>query len=157
MSLTASETSVVAVGHNPTNPTIPTPNSQLSDVQRQVLASIARGRTITAAAAEADIHRCTVHEWRKSNLPFRRALQRAQGEYRAQLKDYMKELSGAALETVRGFLQDPQISPAVRLRAALGILDRHDWRLPADAEPNIEKEIREQRLLEENPNYCHRP
>lgn len=93
----------------------------------------------------------------KSNPPFRRALQQAQDEYKAQLKDYMKEHSGAALETVRGFLQDPQISPAVRLRAALGILDRHDWQLPADAEPNIEKEIREQRLLEENPNYCHRP
>ena len=42
MSPTASETPVVAVGHNPTNPTIPTPKSQLSAVQCQVLASLAR-------------------------------------------------------------------------------------------------------------------
>ena len=157
MSPTVSETSVVAVGHNPTNPTIPTPKSQLSAVQQQVIASLARGRTVTAAAAEADIHRSTVHEWMKSNLEFRRALHQAQAEYKAQLQDYMKELSGAALETVRGLLQDPQISPAVRLRTALGILDRHDWQLPADAEPNIEQEIREQRLLWENPTYRHRP
>jgi len=153
---TASATSVVAAAQNPTNPTTPTPKSQLSALQHQVIASLARGRTITAAAAEAKIHRCTVHQW-KSNLAFTLALQEAQGEYKAQLKDYMKELSGVALETVRAFLQDPQLSPPVRLRAALAILGRNDWRLPANAEPNLEKEIRKHHLLEENPEFCPWP
>jgi len=150
---------VVAAAQTPTNPTIPTPKSksQLSAVQHQVIASLAQGRTITAAAAEARIHRCTVHDWRKSNLAFRLALQEAQDDYKTQLKDYMKELSAAALDTVRAFLLDPQISPPIRLRAALAILGRREWQLPANAEPNLETEIRQYRLLKENHDYSPHP
>src|SRR5690348_11975667 len=98
-----SKAAIVAKRPDPTKPTTTTQNS-LSDVQLQVIASLARGRTISAAAVEAGIHRSTIHQWKNSNLDFTYALQSAQDEYRSQLKDYMKEISGVALETVRGFL-----------------------------------------------------
>jgi hypothetical protein len=37
--------------------------SDLSTVQQQVVAALARGRTLTAAAAEVQLHRSTIHNW----------------------------------------------------------------------------------------------
>jgi hypothetical protein len=131
------------------NPTHPTPKSELSGVQQRVVAALAQGRTITAAAAEAQLNRCTVHEWLNAVPAFRAALAEARTQYTAQLRDEMKELSATALETLRTLLQDPQTPSAVRLRASLAILERQDWSLPADAERNrrdLDREIKEQLL-----------
>ena len=120
--------------------------SDLSAVQQQVVAALARGRTITAAAAEAQLHRSTLHNWMNTLPAFRAALMDARSHYAAQLRDEMKELSATALETLRTMLQHPQTPPAVRLRASLAILERQDWSLPADAERNLDREIKEQLL-----------
>jgi hypothetical protein len=120
--------------------------SDLSPVQQQVVAALARGRTITAAAAEAQLHRSTLHNWLNTVPGFRDALNDARSQYAAQLRDDMKELSATALETLRTLLQDPQTSSAVRLRASLAILERQDWSLPADAERNLDREIKQQLL-----------
>ncbi|HXP88144.1 MAG TPA: hypothetical protein VN841_25665 [Bryobacteraceae bacterium] len=124
------------VRHNPTHPT---PPSILSAVQQQVVAALAQGCTITAAAARVQMHRSTIHEWLNTNPAFSAALAEARSQYAAQLGDEMKELSATALETLRTLLQDPQSSSAVRLRTALAILGRRDWSLPADAERNPER------------------
>jgi hypothetical protein len=131
------------VRHNPTHPT---PSSILSPVQQQVVAALAQGCTITAAAAKVEMHRSTIHEWLNTNPAFRAALAEARSQYAAQLGDEMKELSATALGTLRTLLQDPQSSSAVRLRAALAILGRRDWSLPADAERNLDREIKQQLL-----------
>jgi len=128
------------------NPTLPTPDTDLSPVQQQVVAALAQGRTITAAAAAAQLHRSTVHAWINTVPAFQAALTEARSQYTAQLRDEMKELSGTALETLRTLLQDPQTPSAVRLRTSLAILERQDWRLPADAERNLDREIKEQLL-----------
>ena len=127
------------------NPTHPTPDSDLSPVQQQVIAALAKGRTITAAAAEVQLHRCTVHAWMNTLPAFRAALSEARSQYAAQLRDEMTELSGTALETMRGLLQNPQTPPFVRLRASLAILERQDWSLPADAERNSDREMDRER------------
>jgi transposase-like protein len=107
--------------------------SDLSAVQQQVVAALARGRTITAAAAEAQLHRSTIYNWLNTLRAFNAALADARSQYAEQLRDEMKELSATALETLRTLLQDPQTSSTVRLRASLAILERQDWSLPADA------------------------
>ena len=56
------------------------------------------------------------------------------GEYITLLRDEMTDLSGAALGTVRGILADAQVTPEIRLRAALAVLERAGWNLPAAAE-----------------------
>ena len=124
--------------------------SDLSTVQQQVVAALARGRTITAAAAEVQLHRSTLHNWLNTLPAFRAALTAARSQYAAQLRDEMKELSATALETLRTLLRDPQTPSAVRLRASLAILERQDWSLPADAERNagrnLDREIKQQLL-----------
>jgi acyl-CoA thioesterase len=120
--------------------------SNLSVVQQQVVAALARGRTITAAAAESQLHRSTLHHWSKTLPAFRTAVKSARSQYTAQLRDEMKELSASALETLRTLLQDPKTSSPVRLRASLAILGRQGWSLPADAERDFEREIQQQLL-----------
>src|SRR5579862_9335656 len=80
--------------------------SDLSAVQQQVVAALARGRTITAAAAEAQLHRSTLHNWMNTLPAFRAALMDARSYYAAQLRDEMKDLSAKALETLRTMLHD---------------------------------------------------
>ena len=125
-----------AVRHNPAHPT---QESDLSSVQQQVVAALAQGCTITAAAAKVQMHRSTIHEWLNAAPAFRAALAEARSQYAAQLRDEMKELSATALATLRNLLEDTQTSSSVRLRAALAILERQDWNLPADAERNAER------------------
>jgi hypothetical protein len=115
--------------------------SNLSPVQQQVVAALARGRTITAAAAEVQLHRSTLHNWSKTLPAFRTAVKDARSQYTAELRDEMKELSASALETLRTLLQDPMTSSAVRLRASLAILERQDWSLPAEAERNLDRDL----------------
>ena len=135
-----------SVRRNSTDSTLSTHASDLSPVQQQVVSALAQGRTITAAATQAQLHRATVHNWLNTIPAFRAALTEARSQYAAQLRDEMKELSATALETLRTLLQDPQTPWAVRLRASLAILKRQDWSLPADAERNLDREIKEQLL-----------
>ena len=106
----------------------------LSDVQREVVAAVALGRTIATAAMQVRVHRTTIYHWRKTIPAFREALNNAQWEYTALLRDEMTDLSGAALGTIRGILADAQMTPEIRLRAALAVLERAGWNLPAAAE-----------------------
>jgi len=122
--------------------------SSLSDAQRQVVAALAQGRTITAAARQAQLHRSTIHNWLNDIPAFREALADARSQYSAQLRDEMKELSGAALETLRTLLQDPQTPAPVRLHTSLAILERQDWRLPAVTNSSADYETRTDRDLE---------
>jgi hypothetical protein len=71
----------------------------LSPAQAQVVAALAEGRTITAAADAARIHRCTVHDWSKRSKPFRAAINEARSEYEEMFRDGIKDLYVLALKT----------------------------------------------------------
>jgi transposase-like protein len=110
-------------------------NTNLSPVQAQVIAALAQGRTITAAARETDVHRSTIYNWLQHEPQFKAAVEQAQREYVEILRDGMRDLATAALDTLRRLLEDRSISPAVRLRTALAILQRphfpdQGWHLP---------------------------
>ena len=108
--------------------------ANLSPVQAQVVAALAQGRTITTAAAEAGVHRNTIHNWFHEPA-FKTAVEGAQAEYVAILRDGIRDLAALALQNLRSLLEDPKTPPSVRLRASLAVLQRPhypqpEWRLP---------------------------
>ena len=128
---------------SPDSATIPTVN--LSPAQAQVVAALAQGRTVTAAAREADLHRNTIYNW-LDEPAFKTAVEEAQREYVAILSDGMRDLAALALETLRNLLEDPETPPAVRLKTALAVLQRphfpqRGWHLPERIEDPRERQV----------------
>ncbi len=118
----------------------------LTPIQIQVAAALALGRSITAAAEAAGIHRTTIHGWLRASPEFQRAVDLARHDHAAAVADQLHELSSAALATLRDLLTNPQTNDAVRLRAALAVLDRPqppfgEWSLPADVLTEKHREI----------------
>ena len=123
----------------------PDPAAILSPAQAQVIATLAQGRTVTAAAHEAGIHRNTIYNW-LDEPAFKTAADEAQREYVAILSDGMRDLAALALETLRSLLVDPKTPPAVRLRTALAVLERphfpqRGWHLPERIEEPREQQV----------------
>src|SRR6266478_3791568 len=117
----------------------PISDADLSPAQAQVIKSLARGQTITAAAEDAGVHRTTIHHWIRTEPAFKIAVETAQSEYAAELNDGIRELAARALLTLHDLLQDISTSPAGRLKTALAILQRPHapnpgWHLPVPIE-----------------------
>jgi hypothetical protein len=104
--------------------TLSTPlETSLSTVQIDAVAFLAAGNSILAAAQSAGVHRATIHNWLK--LPdFCAALAEARSDYADHMRTKLKEIAALALDTIRQTLTDSQVSPAVKLKAALAVLDR---------------------------------
>ncbi len=102
------------------------PISTLPPAQAQVVAALAKGQTITAAAAEAGIHRTTIHHWLRTEPDFKTAVETAQREHISSLNDEMRALSALALAALRSLLEDPSTPPSIRLKAALAVLQREN-------------------------------
>ena len=108
----------------------------LTPVQVQVVGALAEGRSVIRAAAAAGIHRTTIHNWMRTSEEFRSAVGQARDHFAACVADQLKELSTAALDTLRQMLASGETPPTVRLRAALAVLERPGglpetgWQLP---------------------------
>jgi transposase-like protein len=118
----------------------------LPPTQAQVVAALATGQTITAAAREAGIHRTTIHHWLRNEPAFKTAVEAAQSEYTATLNDEMRELSAHALAALRSLHDDSTTPPSVRLRAALAVLERpqfpdQGWSLPERIESPLRQQV----------------
>ena len=74
-------------------------DATLPPMQAQVVAALAQGQTITAAARDAGIHRATIHHWLRNEPDFKTAVENAQCEYSGALSDEMRDLSALALAT----------------------------------------------------------
>ena len=121
---------------------------KLSPQQLQVATALAQGRTVSAAAREAGVHRGTIHHWFRKEPEFKVAASEAKQEYVAKLNDDLRDLSALALDTLRSLLDDPDTPHAVRLKAALAVLERpqfpeHGWSLPERVEP-----LQQQKLVD---------
>lgn len=98
-------------------------HSTLSSAQIDAVALLAAGKPIVAVAKHVGVHRATIHNWLK--LPeFRAALEEARCDHLARIENNLREISELAVDTIRHTLTDSEISPAVKLRAALAVLDR---------------------------------
>jgi hypothetical protein len=116
------------------------PDPALSTVQLEAIAALAAGQTILAAAEQTAVHRATVHNWLK--LPaFSAALDEARQDHAAEIRANLSQAAELAIDTIRQILTDPNASPAVKLRAALAVLDRPLFPKPEAAstqEPSAE-------------------
>jgi hypothetical protein len=96
----------------------------LTTQQQHVLALLAQGNTVSAAAKAAGVHRNTVSNWRRAGSPeFRNAWQSAQLDQAAFWRDHLQLLGELAVKALMNILQDPKTSPSVRLKASLAVLN----------------------------------
>ena len=122
------------IDHNSSHPT-PDTHANLSPAQKRVVAALAQGHTISAAARQAEVHRGTIHDWLRNAPEFKAAVQAARREFSARLNDQLRELAATALDTLHKLLDDPKTPSNVRMKTALAILERpHSpdpgWHLP---------------------------
>ncbi len=121
--------------HQNSSHSSPFATGNLTPVQVQVIHALARGSSVTAAAAEAAIHRTTINHWQRTSTEFRAALNQARQHFTESLADEVRDLSALALQTLRNLLADSETNDAIRLRAALAVLQRpafpsQGWQLP---------------------------
>ncbi|MDQ6676750.1 MAG: hypothetical protein M3Z09_05590 [Acidobacteriota bacterium] len=108
------------------------PLTSLSPAQEQVISLLSHGKSISAAAESAGIHRNTIGIWRRTDSTFERALATAQHDRRLLWRDLAEEHIELAISTIHDLLANPQTPPSIRLKAALALLSRADTPPPAD-------------------------
>ncbi len=103
---------------------MPTDSAALSPIQQQVLQLLATGLSVSAAADTAGVHRNTIANWRRNSPGFIREYNALFYEQSLLWRDGLQALTGQALETIRLIMANGSNAPGVRLRAALGVVDR---------------------------------
>ena len=96
---------------------------KITPSQDQVLALISAGSSISGAAEAAGLHRNTIHHWVRSGPQFRFALVRAREAKALYWREQAEQLAAAALDTIRAIMTDSSHPAAVRLKAALSIIN----------------------------------
>lgn len=102
----------------------PSTASVLTPRQARVANALAKGATITDAAAAAGLNRATVYRWLKTRKHFQEAVGDARNAYQLALRKEFQDLSGTVLATLRTLLTDPKTTVAARQRLALDYLAR---------------------------------
>ena len=106
-----------------------------------VLDALALGQSVSAAARIAGVHRSTVYHWTRTDPQVARAVSRARSGHHSTIYDDVQELASRALSTVRETLDNPELSPSLRLRAALAVLKTATAPEPAAAPASDTREL----------------
>ncbi|MBL8233393.1 MAG: SEC-C domain-containing protein [Bryobacterales bacterium] len=96
--------------------------SELKPIHMQVLHALAAGVSVTEAAAAAGVHRTTVHHWCRCHPKFAATLRNARYERMSRVQEDLDTLTPSAIQVMRETLNDPQLPPSLRLRAALSVV-----------------------------------
>jgi transposase-like protein len=110
-----------------------------ASVKSKVAAALALGKSVTAAARDAGIHRTTIHHWQRTSKEFCTAVEQARREFTESLRDDMLDLARAAVRTLQYLLSNPETPPAVRLKAALAVLERPQFPNATGTSPSASK------------------
>ena len=102
--------------HDPTR-------SELSPKQRKAVAALLSTGEVKAAAAEAGIHRDTLHRWLKEPQ-FLAAVREAEADALDELSRLLVRLGRTAVATIAKAMSDPVTPAATRVRAADVALNR---------------------------------
>lgn len=109
----------------------PTQSNTLSPVQVQALDLLLQGLTITEAARQLNINRCTIHEWSRNHSAFISAFHAARQRHQADVLDRFHTLAAPALQLLEGILTNQDAPDSIRLRAALAVLKSIETNGPA--------------------------
>ncbi len=93
---------------------------ELTPIQSQVAAGLLAGKSVSAVAREAGIHRSTIYHWRNEQPYFNVVLRKARSRHQTAMFDLVQDLAEQAMETVSELLSSED--PNLRLRAAQAIL-----------------------------------
>jgi len=96
--------------------------STLTPKQIQVIEALASGASVTDAAKRAGVDRSTVYLWMKDDDNFEAELSLARRECADTMRARLRELGEDAVKAVRELMTGTDVSAAVRLRAALSVL-----------------------------------
>lgn len=96
---------------------------QLTPTQLEVLQHLVGGLTVTAAARKVHLHRATIYRWLKDSPAFRDSLDRYQQSVAESAPERLRELRIQAFDALEDSLSGSDSTPAVRLRAAIYILN----------------------------------
>jgi transposase-like protein len=94
----------------------------LTPEQLIVISALSSGATMTEAAEEAGIHRNTIANWRRNQLPFQHALAEAQYDRALYYREQAEALVDQAFAAINQILADPKTPASVRLKAALALI-----------------------------------
>jgi hypothetical protein len=90
--------------------------------QRVAVLALLAGSTLSAAAEAAGVDRRTIHRW-KQDPQFVAILNEKRHELASASIQALRALAPLAVVVVRELMLDRRVSPAVRLRAALEVID----------------------------------
>jgi transposase-like protein len=124
-------------------------DSILSPQQLTVICALSNGATVTAAAAEAGVHRNTIASWRRNLLSFQNGLANAQYDRALFFREKMEEQADLAVDTIRQILCDPKAPASVRLKAALAVMQLVST--PPEPKKRTELEIKKVVVKETQP------
>src|SRR5487761_2055397 len=93
----------------------------LSAQQIEVISALSNGATMTTAADQAGVHRNTIANWRRNQLPFQHALSHAQYDRAMLFREKAEALVDVAIQPLQAILADPKAPASVRLKAALAV------------------------------------
>jgi hypothetical protein len=119
----------------------------LTPAQCRAVAALAGGATIAAAAEAAGVSRPTVYAWMDSVPAFVAELNRWQAEQHEAIRAELRNLATAAVRTLHELVESPAIPPAVRLRAALAVLEEVRFERIGPTDPaHVEQDHRSREL-----------
>ena len=96
--------------------------STLTPKQAKVIEALAIGASVTAAAKRAGVDRSTVYIWMKDDEDFEAQLMLARRDCADTMRAQLRELADDAVKTVQEVMKSTEVSAAVRLKAALAVL-----------------------------------
>jgi hypothetical protein len=97
-------------------------DSTLNPKQIEVIEALASGASVSEAAKRAGVDRSTVYHWTKDDNEFVGQLTVARRECADTMRARLRELADDAVKTIHEILGGTDIPPAVRLKAALSVL-----------------------------------
>ena len=98
------------------------PLKPLTPIQVQTLDLLLQGNTITDTARQLQIDRSNIHHWISHHPAFTVAYQAARQRHQEDVLDRYHTLAAPALQLLETTMNNADLSPHFRLRAALAIL-----------------------------------
>lgn len=122
-------------------------SDSLTPSQERALTALLAGKTVTDAAATAEVDRTTVHRWLKEDFAFQAALNRSRRDLREALQARLLGLAEKAAECVERSLAAGDSKAALALLKGLGLLPGELAKIGSDDPADLADKARVQELF----------
>ena len=119
----------------------------LTPNQDKALAALLAGKSVTDAAAAAEVDRTTVHRWLKDDFGFRAAFNRERHRLREAMQSRLMTLAEKAMECVERSIADGDGKAALALLKGLGLLPGEPPNIGSEDPADLAADARRQELF----------